>query len=317
MAGHLLHLHLLVLGELGGADVAPELARLAVVAAALRGALLRRGVPLALDTLEDLSAADLAVVRDHLDLRLHLANTDHQAVELDQRAHTAGVDLADLLRGGRVPRLEAHVEVVLQLRGDAGGGGAGAGPLLLGQLPLPPLKHGVPGQGGAAGVEVLVPLRQLGVAGLVEVPHVPERVCLDVLQHLLQRLLQLHLGDGEGLDDALVRVLDLRAAELLHLVEVHKDSLLPVVGSALESRFVLPLAVLGVRLAIPALVAPDELLANLAVLREPSGRLSGDDQGVLGNALASGVDGHGLEGRFRTGGSQRELTRVGWERGTS
>mmetsp|Transcript_45305 Transcript_45305/g.102634 ORF Transcript_45305/g.102634 Transcript_45305/m.102634 type:complete len:317 (-) Transcript_45305:657-1607(-) len=92
LCGGLLHPHLLILREDAISDVAIELAHPLVVLALLGRAFLRGRVALALDGEEHVRLAHLALVVDELDLRLHLADPHHKAIELHQAPHVGRED---------------------------------------------------------------------------------------------------------------------------------------------------------------------------------------------------------------------------------
>mmetsp|Transcript_94107 Transcript_94107/g.263422 ORF Transcript_94107/g.263422 Transcript_94107/m.263422 type:complete len:408 (-) Transcript_94107:40-1263(-) len=287
--GHLGDTDLLVFAELARPRVLPELSRLLVVLALLAGALLQRRKPLALDGVEDLGLADLAVVGHYLDPRLHLRRPHDHAVELHERADAVRPEFSHLEGLASVARLEAHVEVVLQPQGEATGLRPRSALLL--QHVLAPLHDHVLRQ-RAVGIEAPVPVRQLGVASLVEVLRKPQRVLLDVLDPVLDRLLQLNLRDACGQSDGIVRLHDLLLAEILEIVEVDEDGLDPLVDGLLQQRLVLPEAVLRVRLLRALLVRGDELAAERLQLGKSPHGLSRPHEVVLGRVLAHDVGRH-------------------------
>mmetsp|Transcript_123192 Transcript_123192/g.275137 ORF Transcript_123192/g.275137 Transcript_123192/m.275137 type:complete len:317 (-) Transcript_123192:659-1609(-) len=94
MLASFLHPHLLILREDAISDVAIELAHPLVVLALLGRAFLRGRVALALDGEEHVRLAHLALVVDELDLRLHLADPHHKAIELHQAPHVVRENFA-------------------------------------------------------------------------------------------------------------------------------------------------------------------------------------------------------------------------------
>lgn len=84
LVGQLLQLELLVLDEAAAPGAHGQAAVGLVVRAALRAALVQGYVLRTKDLLEELRAADLAVVRDHRDLGFHVRGSGHHALHFHE-----------------------------------------------------------------------------------------------------------------------------------------------------------------------------------------------------------------------------------------
>mmetsp|Transcript_28728 Transcript_28728/g.95418 ORF Transcript_28728/g.95418 Transcript_28728/m.95418 type:complete len:605 (-) Transcript_28728:57-1871(-) len=282
---HLLNADLLELAELACPGDLPQLAGLLVVLASLAGALLQRREALPLHSQENLGIAHLAMVGHDLDSRLHRRGANDHAIQLHEGADVIGGELTQLHRLARVPRLEAHVEIVLEPQRDAGCRGPRlvAGLPLLGEHSLAPLGDDI--LCGAIRVEILVPLRQRQVTCLVEILHVAGGVALDIFDETLDGLLQLNLGDLPGIGNRLVGIHQLLLAEVLDIVQVDEDRLHVLIGRLLQHRLILFVAVLRICRFRPLLIGCDKLVAQRFELRKALHGLPGRREVVLGNAL--------------------------------
>mmetsp|Transcript_99991 Transcript_99991/g.250684 ORF Transcript_99991/g.250684 Transcript_99991/m.250684 type:complete len:255 (+) Transcript_99991:1999-2763(+) len=235
------------------------------------------------------------MVCHNFDLWFHCSGAHHHAVQLHQRSHTAGCDLAQLHRLARVAWQETNVEVVLQPNRNSRRWCAirTSCRALACCHTLAPLHNDILCRASVADPDL--PVRQLSVASLIEVPDVPCSIRLNVRHPLLNGLLQLDPWDLLGVSDRLIWLQNLLLAELFHIVEVNEDRLQLPVGCALQQGLVLFVTKLGIRSVGPLLEIGNELSAQCPEFGEPLRCLSGPHEVVPGDALTHRVGRHHLQ----------------------
>mmetsp|Transcript_47534 Transcript_47534/g.102462 ORF Transcript_47534/g.102462 Transcript_47534/m.102462 type:complete len:532 (+) Transcript_47534:1008-2603(+) len=238
VGGHFLDSNLLKLCEFAGPDHLLQSTRGLIVLASLRWALLEGLEAVTLHLHEDFSMAGLTMVSHDFHSRLHWGRSHNHAIELHQSTDGLRLQFSHTDALGRIARLEANVERILQPHRQARLGSSNgfrvSSMLLLDHLLAPPRCNFL-----CTCREIGIPLDHLLAASVLEMLHGRKHTLLQVGNPLLGSLLQFFLRNTAVSADLVIGLDLLLLRKFFEVVQIDQDGLRGSVGRFLKHGLVL------------------------------------------------------------------------------